>query len=105
MSKLTFFFLLALAPATAVAQTSTAADIDDVRKDARLHVGPFYMTPLFQVKELGVDSNVFNAAGLPVSDFTATVAPKLNLWIPVARRALLEATAAADFVWYSRYDT
>jgi hypothetical protein len=105
MSKLTFFLLLALAPATAVAQTSTAADIDDVRKDARLHVGPFYMTPLFQVKELGVDSNVFNAAGEPVSDFTTTVAPKLNLWVPVARRALLKTTAAADLVWYAQYET
>ena len=96
---------LVLVPAVSLAQTSTAADIDAVRKDARAHIGPFYLTPSILLKELGVDSNVFNAAGEQVSDFTISVGPKLDVWVPMARRALVQATAATDLVWYAKYDT
>jgi hypothetical protein len=95
-------------PLPAAAQTgevSGADRIDEVRRDARVHVGPFYLTPSVFLKELGVDSNVFNAAGEQKSDFTFTVGPKVDLWIPVARRALLQGTAGTDVVWYSQYDT
>ena len=62
-------FGLALAalplPVLAHAQTYDAEQIDQVRQDARSHMGPFYVTPRITLKELGVDSNVFNAAGEP----------------------------------------
>ena len=109
MKKPALFLLLsslpALAPAVSLAQTNTAAGIDAVRKEARMHVGPLYMTPAIQLKEFGIDSNVFNAAGEQVSDFTVTLAPKLDLWVPVARRLLFQTTAATDLVWYSKYET
>lgn len=104
MRKLAALLVL-LAPLTASAQTNSAADIEAIRKDARMHVGPFYMTPQVQVKEFGIDSNVFNASGQQVSDFTTTIAPKLDVWVPFARRALLQGTAATDLVWYAQYDT
>jgi hypothetical protein len=88
----------------AAAQTS-AQKIDEVRKAARIHAGPFYLTPTLQLKELGVDSNVFNAAGEQKSDFTFTVTPKADVWVPVARRALLHAAMATDLVWYAQYST
>lgn len=97
--------LLLLAPGPAAAQAPASASIDEVRKNARIHEGPLYLTPSVALKELGVDSNVFNAAGDQLSDFTFTVAPAANLWLPVARRALLRATLAADLVWYAEYDT
>ena len=91
----------------AAGQTPSAASqsADEVRRNARGHVGPLYVTPGIQVKELGVDSNVFNEAVEPKSDFTATVAPKLDLALFVARRALLTAAVATDLVWYNRYET
>ena len=63
-----------------------------MRREARGHIGPLYFTPRLFLKELGVDSNVFNAAGEQKSDFTFTVAPKADVWVPVARRALFKAT-------------
>ena len=48
---------------------------------------------------------MFNAAGEQKSDFTFTVGPKVDLWVPVARRALLQGTAATDLVWYAQYDS
>ena len=92
-------------PAAALAQSGSAESIDNVRENARIHVGPFYLTPALQLKELGVDSNVFNAAGEQKSDFTMTFGPKVDLWIPMARRALLSTTAATDIVWYAQYDS
>jgi len=92
-------------PVLAHAQTYDAEQIDQVRKEARSHVGPFYVTPRITLKELGVDSNVFNAAGQPESDFTATLTPSADIWVPVARRALLQTTVGTDLVWYNNFDT
>jgi hypothetical protein len=100
-----FVFLVSLAlPATSVAQVLSSAAIDDVRENARVQAGPFYATPTVHLKELGLDSNVFNEAGEQKSDFTVTVMPKADVWVPVAQRALLKATVATDLVWYATYD-
>ena len=52
-----------------------------------------------------MDSNVFNAAGEQQSDFTFTVGPKVDVWLPVARRALFQGTAATDLVYYATHDS
>jgi hypothetical protein len=102
----TIGMLIGLAmPAVALAQPLSSEAISDVRSNARGHIGPFYVTPNLTLKELGVDNNVFNSAGERKSDFTFTVEPKLNVWVPMARRALLKAIVASDFVWYAEYDT
>jgi hypothetical protein len=98
------FAALAAAPAYGQ-QAEGAEQIDEVRRDARVHVGPLYVTPTVLLRELGVDSNVFNAAGEQVSDFTFTLAPKIDVWVPVARRALFQATTGTDLVYYAKYDT
>jgi hypothetical protein len=103
-------FGLALAalslPILAHAQSiGDAEQIDQVRQDARSHLGPFYVTPRIAVREFGVDSNVFNAGGEPESDFTATVTPSADVWVPVARRLLLRTTVGSDLVWYANFNT
>ena len=93
-------------PVLAQAQPAGDAEqIDQVRQDARSHLGPFYVTPRITLRELGVDSNVFNAGGEPQSDFTATVTPSADVWVPVARRLLLRTTVGSDLVWYTNFDT
>ena len=91
-----------LTPAAAFAQADT---VEDVRQNAKIHAGPFYVTPILQLKEVGVDSNVFNAAGEQKSDFLINVSPTVSVWVPAARRALLSVTAATDLVWYTTYDS
>jgi hypothetical protein len=103
--RATILLLFVLTPALSFAQASSSQEIDEVRRDARMHLGPLYVTPSVALKELGIDSNVFNTAGEQKSDFTITVAPTANVWVPVARRALFRATAAADLVWYAQYET
>lgn len=103
----TFALLFVLWPGICRAQrpddTGPPQTIEEVRKVARVHVGPFYLTPGVNIKEVGVDTNVFNDGEKAKSDFTATASPLANMWLPVARRALFHAFAASDLVWYTRF--
>jgi len=103
-SRITPLLLIAWAiPALAAAQATGPTPIDDVRENNRLHFGPLYAQPTLQLKEFGVDNNVFNTYGEQLSDFTLTFAPKMDWSVPVAKRALFQATTAADLVWYAQY--
>jgi hypothetical protein len=91
-------------PLAAAAQSDAPTPIAEVRQNSRLHAGPLYANPTLQLKELGIDNNVYNTYGdQQLSDFTFTFVPKLDLSVPVAKRALIQATTAADLVWYAKY--
>lgn len=79
--------------------------IDEVREQARVHAGPFYITPSLLLRDLGIDSNVFNEPDDPESDFTFTLGPRADVAVPIARRALLRAVVGADFVYYQKYSS
>src|SRR3954465_4857098 len=83
--------------------TNDAAHVDEIRKNARMHVGPLYISPALLLKEAGIDSNVFNQAVDPKSDFTMTVTPQADIAITFARRALLTTTVGSDLVYYQKY--
>ena len=105
MRKL-FLFLVALgsaAPALAQSQSTSSEAIDAVRKDARMHFGPLYLTPTVLLKNLGVDTNVFNQVEDQKKDFTFTLTPQVNVWVPFAKRALFTTAVASDVVWYAHY--
>jgi hypothetical protein len=100
--------LFVLTPLCAFAQStgsvSTDSDaIDDVRENSRVHAGPLYLTPRVLLKQLGVDDNVFYQAEDPKSDFTFTVAPMMNVAVPVAHRALFTVSGGADVVYFQKY--
>jgi hypothetical protein len=76
----------------------------DPRKDAKMRLGPLYLTPIFQVRDVGVDTNVFDTATNAKTDFTATVAPRVDLWVPFGRRALLTTSTTAGLVYYYTYE-
>ena len=61
------------------------------------------IVPSAAVTRLGVDSNVFNQSGQPVSDFTATAGPALDAILDLK---LVQVTASGnvDFVYYRRFD-
>ncbi len=104
VSRIGLLLVIASAiPGAAAAQSDAPTPIDDVRENNRLHFGPLYAQPTLQLKELGIDNNVFNTYGEQLSDFTLTFAPKMDWSVPVAKRALFQATTAADLVWYAQY--
>lgn len=81
-----------------------SAQTVDPRADAKVHVGPFYLTPTFGVDEFGIDTNVFNN-DREQRDFTFTLIPHVDVWVPFARRALLTTSATADVVYYQKYSS
>jgi Flp pilus assembly protein TadG len=93
-------------PGTPTAITTTPGSsqtIDETRRLYRVHLGPLYMNPGLLLKELGVDTNVFNAAGDQKSDFTFTITPKADVALAFGHRGLLRTTAALDMVYYATY--
>lgn len=82
---------------TAAAQTS-----DDPVANARFRVGPLGVTPSGALTNFGIDSNVFNEATDPKSDFTFSVSPRLDTWLR-AGRARLAVFGRADLNYYRRY--
>ena len=76
----------------------------DPREHARGHFGPFYVTPTFTVEELGVDTNVFNAAE-PRADFTTTAKPHADVWVPFGQRGLITASSSVGLVYYQTFAT
>lgn len=77
----------------------------DPRKDARVHFGPFHFTPILTVTRLGVDTNVFNEAGEQKSDFVADLTPRVMLWVPLARRAMITSDLESGFTYYHSFPT
>jgi hypothetical protein len=90
-------FACVFAAATCFAQTP-----EEVRRDAQMHLGPFYVTPRFAVEEFGVDTNVFHSADAK-RDFTFTIAPGAAVQVPFGRRAVVTTNATSDVVYYQRY--
>ena len=95
---------LMLSPA-ARAQDAGTTPVDGARTDSRLHLGPLYATPRLELKQFGIDNNVFNQADDAKSDFTVDVAPGLNVALPVAHRALVQMTGTADLVYFAHYSS
>jgi hypothetical protein len=89
--------LLAFAAPAAAQQ-----DTPDPRSNADAHLGIFYLTPKFAVKEFGLDSNVFNNAD-EKKDFTFTLAPHADVWLPFSNRGLITTSVGADVSYYATY--
>jgi len=74
----------------------------DLVESMPIRVGPFGLSPTLTVTDIGVDSNIFNAAGSPERDFTMTIVPRLNARVYVGR-ALVSVGNATGFVYYQKH--
>ena len=87
---------LVLCPAVVLAQAP------DPFASARVHLGPFAVTPTFSVTNVGVDTNVFNVWQNPKSDFTATVTPAADVWLRLGP-ARLNLELAGSYLYFAQY--
>jgi hypothetical protein len=67
-----------------------------------LRVGPVEFRPRLLLKDIGVDSNVFNEPTNPKTDFTLTAAPDLEISTHPGRLKLAYTTGA-EFVYFRKY--
>ena len=67
-------------------------------ESARYHVGPIWFTPTIDVRNVGVDTNVFNDSSEPKQDFVASFGPAVEMWTRFGRSRLnLHSTLQYDY--------
>ncbi len=69
---------------------------------ARYHLGPFAISPSVLIRELGVDTNVFDEHENPKRDYVVSLTPTVDIFATfgLVQAALISRT---DFTWYSKY--
>jgi hypothetical protein len=78
---------LSLAPHLAAGQT-----LGDPAASAQIQAGPVGLTPRFALRNIGVDTNVFNSVDDPQRDFTFYAVPGLDAFLRAGRVRLTSRT-------------
>jgi len=90
--------LLLLVPASAV-QAQTTPDSPTVFK-----TGALSLKPMFAIKNIGRDNNVFNEAEDPKSDFTMTLAPSAEFGFQPGRLKFT-LIAGTEYMYFKQYES
>ena len=93
---------LAAASLVLVIAATAAAQEPDPRSTARLRLGPVAIAPTVTLRDLGVDTNVYNeGVSEPVKDFAFTVVPAFTA-IVGPRNASFTLRSVTDLVYFAR---
>lgn len=91
--------VFALSLRVAAAQQATPPDPVE---SATVRLGPIGFNPALLIRDVGRETNVFNEATDPKSDFTATISPRLEIVMhPGPMR--FSYTTTSDYVYYQTY--
>lgn len=87
-----------------IALSAGAADaqVPDMPTTPRFRLGPFYLDPGLTLRDVGIDNNVFNEPGDRKRDFTATIAPFVDMGLQFRSTRLATATTI-EYVYFDRY--
>ena len=80
---------------------AAAQAVEATRPDAPLHAGPLQLFPTFTIRDIGIDSNVYNDSQVPREDFTYTVSPTLRAVLPIGA-SRLTTRGGLDFRYFQR---
>ncbi|HZA36496.1 MAG TPA: outer membrane beta-barrel protein [Vicinamibacterales bacterium] len=87
-----------------LASPARGQDVPTPEEAARFRFGPIRFTPVLNITNLGVDSNVFNEADDPKSDSTAVFGPLADYWVKLGHGRLIGQTKM-DYFYFREYDT
>jgi hypothetical protein len=96
--------LLVLVCFASAASAQDGATPTDPAESARFQWRILRFTPGIVVSNVGVDSNVFNAADDPKGDNTAAVGPVVNLWMNLGP-ARLVGKSSGQYLYFRTYNT
>jgi hypothetical protein len=71
-------------------------------EEARVHLGPFRIEPLFGLRDVGYENNVFGTTENPVADWRATVSAGADVILPIGSKTYLLGRALPEYTWYSK---
>lgn len=87
-------------PGAAGAQTYPAPP--DPAENARVRMGPVSIRPTLIIRDVGVDSNVFNESGIPQQDFSATAGAKVDMGMRL-NRMLATYTSTYEYMYFQKF--
>jgi hypothetical protein len=92
----------ALALAAWAALPLAAGAAEPQARPGRYRLGPLHLTPRLQIKNAGVDTNVFQTLQGPVRDEVVVLSPRLEGALPVGRRLRLTGLGLLEANYYRR---
>jgi hypothetical protein len=93
---------LVAAALVASALPASAAEREKKKRPGRFRVGPVYLTPKLQLKNAGVDTNVFNQRTGEIADTSVVLSPTVLAAWPVGRRLRLTGEGHVDLNYFRR---
>jgi hypothetical protein len=71
-------------------------------ENAPYRLGPLKVRPLFELRDIGYNNNVFGSETNKVGDFSATVSAGVNVLQLLGQKMALRGTAAPEYTWYNK---
>ena len=93
---------LVAAALVASALPANAAEREKKKRPGRFRVGPVYLTPKLQLKNAGVDTNVFNQRTDEIADTSVVLSPTMLAAWPIGRRLRLTGESHVDLNYFRR---
>jgi hypothetical protein len=93
---------LVAAALVASAVPAIAAEREKKKRPGRFRVGPIYLTPKLQLKNAGVDTNVFNQRTDEIADTSVVLSPTVLAAWPIGRRLRLTGESHVDLNYFRR---
>jgi hypothetical protein len=103
MRRLLFVFFCGLLASPVMAQQVPVA-ADDPVAGARFRLGVVGLDPRASVRDIGVDTNVFNTSTNEQQDFTLTLVPGTKLYLRTGK-GLLTVDGEAHFIYFNRFSS
>ena len=97
MRKYLVMLLVLGAPLSARAQSEGGPP-----PNVRMRIGPLFINPTIALSNAGTDTNVFNEATNPKSDFTVTITPATDIWLRFGP-TWFQSSIKEDIVWFQKY--
>lgn len=74
-------------------------------EESRIRLGAFRVQPLFTLRSLGYDSNVFSSfGGEETGDWTATLAGGARAIVPAGRKVFIRGHGLAEYAWFEEQE-
>ena len=94
--------LLMAGASISFADTWKGRELEALWRKAAWHVGPFRIQPAIVLSNMGVDSNIYYTPVDPIKDYTLTVGPAVNVYLPIYRKLVLSAYGSPQYVYYAK---
>lgn len=74
----------------------------DPAENARVQMGPFSVRPTLIIRDVGIDSNVFNASGIPQEDFSFTGGARVDVGVRL-NRILATYSSSYEYMYFQKF--